>query len=104
MKPALPEPSSDVVFRARLTAASAWIWFPDLDVYTRSVPCAACKVRADQPCRRGTPCQARSARAMSRRNRDVGAAPWPEYRVPGVNYSSLPSWSPACRETSDVQL
>lgn len=32
----------------------------------------------------------RAVRAGNHRNRDVGAAPWPEDQVPGVCYSTLP--------------
>lgn len=65
---------------------------PHVDEYVLAARCPTCRAPSGQPCnapRRGGFHAARQDKGAAHKRRDVGNAPWPEERVPGVRYDTL---------------
>lgn len=103
-EPRLPEAEARERFTRLEQIRDEWEMSPHL---TTDEYCPTCRATPGQLCvkrgnlDRGGPFHfTRVDKMMRHRNRDIGAAPWPEYRVPGHDYRSMvkvPSWAESAR-------
>jgi len=87
-------PRWDPVGKA-MNLGAVWTRWPSTDDCALSIACPTCRAARGEPCvirskhrHWHAPRVRRPARAH---NRDLGRAPWPEDRIPGRSYSSIPT-------------
>lgn len=83
--------------RAIATSLGAqWAPWPSIDEWADAATCPTCHAGPGSPCvikRRNSNITGQrwhiARERLNRHNHDVGAAPWPENRIPGRSYSSI---------------